>query len=163
KLTQDGAELGGARVPLTREVIAAADGDTVTLGFRPESLEVSTEEGTLPVKVDLVEELGSDAYVYGKLTESDAEGTKSNIVARAYGHGALPVARAAVEAGATWLGTCSLAEALELRRAGITARLLSWLDVPGVDFESGIAEVVDLAASSVGELHHIAAAASRAG
>ena len=85
------------------------------------------------------------------------------VKADAYGHGALPVARAAVEAGATWLGTCSLAEALELRRAGITARLLSWLDVPGVDFESGIAEVVDLAASSVGELHHIAAAASRAG
>jgi len=82
KLTADGAELGGASVPLTREVIAAADGDTVTLGFRPESLEVATGENAVPIKVDLVEELGSDAYVYGKLAETDAEGTKSNIVAR---------------------------------------------------------------------------------
>jgi len=83
KLTADGAELGGASVPLTREIIAAADGDTITLGFRPESLEVTTgENGAVPVKVDLVEELGSDAYVYGKLAETDAEGTKSNIVAR---------------------------------------------------------------------------------
>jgi multiple sugar transport system ATP-binding protein len=83
KLTADGAELGGARLPLSREIIAAADGDTVTVGFRPESLEVSaTEDGTVPIKVELVEELGSDAYVYGKLAETDAEGTKSNIVAR---------------------------------------------------------------------------------
>lgn len=83
KLTADGAELGGARVPLSREIIGKADGDTVTLGFRLESLEVTTSaDGTLPVKVDLVEELGSDAFVYGKLAETDAEGTKSNIVAR---------------------------------------------------------------------------------
>src|ERR671926_439758 len=33
KLTADGAELGGGSVRLTREVIQAADGDTVTLGF----------------------------------------------------------------------------------------------------------------------------------
>jgi alanine racemase len=80
------------------------------------------------------------------------------VKADAYGHGALPVARAAVEAGATWLGTCSLGEALELRRAGITARLFSWLDVPEVDFAPGIEADVDLAASSVGELNRIAAA-----
>jgi hypothetical protein len=36
------------------------------------------------------------------------------VKADAYGHGALPVARAAVEAGASWLGTCSLGEALGL-------------------------------------------------
>jgi multiple sugar transport system ATP-binding protein len=83
KLTADGAELGGGSVALTREVIKAADGDTVTLGFRPESLEVVSEgDNTVPIKVDLVEELGSDAYVYGKLAETDAEGTKPNVVAR---------------------------------------------------------------------------------
>ena len=37
------------------------------------------------------------------------------VKANAYGHGAVPVARAAVEAGAEWLGTADLAEALELR------------------------------------------------
>src|SRR5207237_10638546 len=59
------------------------------------------------------------------------------VKADAYGHGALPVARAAVEAGASWLGTCSLGEALALREAGITTRLFSWLDTPDVDFAAG--------------------------
>ncbi|MBN2497924.1 MAG: alanine racemase [Deltaproteobacteria bacterium] len=37
----------------------------------------------------------------------------------AYGHGMLPVARAALDAGADWLGTFNLHEALELCRAGL--------------------------------------------
>ncbi len=37
------------------------------------------------------------------------------VKADAYGHGAVPVARAAVEAGATWLGVADLDEALALR------------------------------------------------
>ncbi|MDT8909679.1 sn-glycerol-3-phosphate ABC transporter ATP-binding protein UgpC [Amycolatopsis sp. PS_44_ISF1] len=83
KLTADGAELGGASVALGRETLDAADGGRVTLGFRPESLEVTTDTaGTLPMKVELVEELGSDAYVYGKLAGEDAEGTQPTVVAR---------------------------------------------------------------------------------
>jgi len=39
------------------------------------------------------------------------------VKADAYGHGAVPVARAAAEAGADWLGTADLAEALALRAA----------------------------------------------
>ncbi|GAA3538409.1 alanine racemase [Amycolatopsis ultiminotia] len=85
------------------------------------------------------------------------------VKADAYGHGAVPVARAAAEAGATWLGTCSLAEALELRAAGLDTRLFSWLDVPEVDFAAGIEADVDLGASSTGELTRIAEAAVRAG
>ena len=70
-------------MPLTRETIAAADGDTVTLGFRPEALEVVTnEDGALPIKVDLVEELGSDAFVYGKLAQTDADDARPNVVVR---------------------------------------------------------------------------------
>jgi alanine racemase len=42
----------------------------------------------------------------------------------AYGHGAVPVARAALEAGAWGLGVIDLAEGEELRRAGITAPIL---------------------------------------
>ncbi|MBN9745312.1 sn-glycerol-3-phosphate ABC transporter ATP-binding protein UgpC [Amycolatopsis sp. A1MSW2902] len=86
KLTADGAEVGGVQVPLKPEVRSAADGDTVTIGFRPESLEVTTDTaGSLPIKVELVEELGSDAYVYGKLgagVEESAEGSSRNVVAR---------------------------------------------------------------------------------
>ena len=40
------------------------------------------------------------------------------VKADGYGHGAVPVARAALDAGATWLGVCTLDEALELRGAG---------------------------------------------
>ncbi|WP_033291226.1 alanine racemase [Amycolatopsis jejuensis] len=81
----------------------------------------------------------------------------------AYGHGAVPVARAAAEAGATWLGTCSLQEAFDLRAAGLTGRLFSWLDVPEVDFAPGIEADIDLGVSSVSELARIAEAAVRVG
>jgi alanine racemase len=89
--------------------------------------------------------------------------TMAVVKADAYGHGALPVARAALESGASWLGTCSLAEALELRGAGITARLLSWLDTVDVDFTPGVAEGVDIGVSSEFELRRVAEAARRAG
>jgi len=46
------------------------------------------------------------------------------VKADAYGHGAVPVARAAVRAGAAWLGVALVEEALELRRAGVSAPLL---------------------------------------
>ncbi|WP_426998546.1 alanine racemase [Pseudarthrobacter sp. N5] len=45
----------------------------------------------------------------------------------AHGHGLLDVARTALDSGADWLGTAQLTEAIALRRAGITSRLLSWL------------------------------------
>ena len=41
------------------------------------------------------------------------------VKADGYGHGAVPVARAALQAGATWLGVCTIEEALELRAAGL--------------------------------------------
>jgi alanine racemase len=46
------------------------------------------------------------------------------VKADAYGHGAVPVAREAVRAGAAWLGVALVEEALELREAGVTAPLL---------------------------------------
>lgn len=49
----------------------------------------------------------------------------------AYGHGAVPCARAAREAGAAWLGTATPQEALALRAAGIGGRMMCWLWTPG--------------------------------
>jgi len=46
------------------------------------------------------------------------------VKADGYGHGALAVAKAATEAGATWCGVARLDEALNLRREGINKRLL---------------------------------------
>ncbi|TDV47188.1 alanine racemase [Actinophytocola oryzae] len=89
--------------------------------------------------------------------------TMAVVKADGYGHGALPVAQAALEAGATWLGSCSLAEALDLRAAGIEARIMSWLDVPETDLAAGIEAGIDLSASSVRELADIARSAQRTG
>ncbi|HET9517647.1 MAG TPA: sn-glycerol-3-phosphate ABC transporter ATP-binding protein UgpC [Actinoplanes sp.] len=68
-LTEHGADFGQVIVPISREQIyAAANGryGHVTVGFRPEATDlVSPSEGGLPIVVDLVEDLGSDANVYG--------------------------------------------------------------------------------------------------
>ncbi|MET0132762.1 MAG: alanine racemase [Kibdelosporangium sp.] len=74
------------------------------------------------------------------------------VKADGYGHGAVPVARAALAAGATWLGSCSAAEAVDLRKAGIEAPILAWLYTAGEDLSDAIAADVDLAVSSVDEL-----------
>ena len=46
------------------------------------------------------------------------------VKANGYGHGAVPVARAALKAGATWCGVARVDEALELRRAGLDCPIL---------------------------------------
>ncbi len=46
------------------------------------------------------------------------------VKADAYGHGAEAIARAALYAGATWLGVATIPEGIELRQAGITAPIL---------------------------------------
>ncbi|MDM8083454.1 sn-glycerol-3-phosphate ABC transporter ATP-binding protein UgpC [Cellulomonas cellasea] len=67
------AQVGRARIAVPRQVITdlqPEDKNQITIGFRPESLDV-VPEGTpdaIPVVVNLVEELGSDAFVYGALT-----------------------------------------------------------------------------------------------
>lgn len=46
------------------------------------------------------------------------------VKANGYGHGAIPVAGTALEAGATWLGVAIPEEGIELREAGINAAIL---------------------------------------
>ena len=54
------------------------------------------------------------------------------VKADAYGHGAVPCARAAAkQAGAAWLGTALPEEALQLRAAGLTGPILAWLHPAG--------------------------------
>src|SRR5947209_6642298 len=54
------------------------------------------------------------------------------VKAAAYGHGAVEVAGAAVEAGAEWLGVALVEEGIELRQAGIDGPILL-LSEPPVD------------------------------
>lgn len=69
--------------------------------------------------------------------------TRSTIMAvvktDGYGHGAVTVAKAAVAAGAGWLGTTSVAEASALRAAGLAVPILTWLHPSGIDAEAAAA------------------------
>lgn len=85
------------------------------------------------------------------------------VKADAYGHGAGPVARTALAAGAAELGVTTIDEALELRRAGITAPVLSWLHAPGTDFAPALQADVQVAVSSLRQLNEVLDATRRTG
>ena len=81
-LTEAGAHFGALALPLSREQVAAAQsgGGKVTIGFRPEAANLTTDQnGALPIVVDLVEDLGSDANVYG---HAELEGGSERFVVR---------------------------------------------------------------------------------
>jgi multiple sugar transport system ATP-binding protein len=69
-LRAEGVALDGLSVPLPRTTLDAAKTAALTevrLGVRPESLRLVGEgEPGMSLKVELVEELGADAYVYGE-------------------------------------------------------------------------------------------------
>ncbi len=82
------------------------------------------------------------------------------VKADGYGHGAVQVATAALEAGASWLGVAHIAEALQLRAAAIEAPILAWLHTEASDFGAAIDAGVDLGISGW-ELAHIVSEARR--
>ena len=72
-----GVMLGDVHVQVPRDILGQVTEVEVTLGIRPEHLEIA-DDG-LAVDVDVVEELGSDAYVYGR---ARVGGRSQEIVAR---------------------------------------------------------------------------------
>ena len=89
------AKLGTAEVPLSQATLDAMvpeDEGMITIGFRPEGLEVvsAETENTIPIEVEFVEELGSDAYIYGHLAGADSghglgsgsEGKREQLIVR---------------------------------------------------------------------------------
>ncbi|MEU9325361.1 alanine racemase [Streptomyces canus] len=81
----------------------------------------------------------------------------------AYGHGAVPCARAAVEAGARWLGTATPEEALALRKAGLPGRIMCWLWTPGGPWREAIEADLDVSLGGMWALRELIAAAREAG
>jgi multiple sugar transport system ATP-binding protein len=97
-ITDGGVKFGNSVVPVGRDALqaASAKGDkTVTVGVRPEHLDVVELNGELgaktlakdsaaglPVVVNVVEELGSDAYVYGT---AEIGGVTKDLVVRVGG------------------------------------------------------------------------------
>jgi multiple sugar transport system ATP-binding protein len=85
-LSAEGAVASGYTVPLTRDILTktSAEGlQSVTLGFRPEDLVISEDGSGMPVLVNVVEELGADAYVYGELVLAGNE--RKEIIVRTDG------------------------------------------------------------------------------
>ena len=79
--------LGGWQLPVPRATTEALKAERITVGVRPEDLELGPAGAGLHVVVELVEELGSDAFVHGTLLGADGQdvqhgGESSLLVAR---------------------------------------------------------------------------------
>jgi len=85
------------------------------------------------------------------------------VKADGYGHGATMAGRAALAAGASELGVATVAEALTLRRDGITAPVLAWLHPPGTNFAPALEADVEIAVSSVRQFDELRDAVTRTG
>ena len=133
-----------------------------------------------PARTEIVVDLGAIRHNVRRLRElvSDPGGRPANgvsdqsrpapalmvvVKADGYGHGMVESAKAAREAGAEWLGVATTDEALALRAAGDTGRILSWLAVPGEDYGPAVAADVDVTAYSVAQLDEIVAGARAVG
>jgi alanine racemase len=85
------------------------------------------------------------------------------VKADAYGHGAVPVAREALRAGAAWLGVALVEEALALREAGVTAPLLVLSEPHPAAADAAAANAVAVTICTQGAVRAFGAAGRRAG
>ena len=128
------------------------------------SLTPSTESQVPGANAEAVVDLGAIAHNMRVLRDHAGPAQVMAVVkADAYGHGATPVARAALAAGAAELGVATIDEALALRRGGITAPVLAWLHPPGTDFAPALAADVQIGVSSVRQVDELRDAVDRSG
>jgi sn-glycerol 3-phosphate transport system ATP-binding protein len=78
--TRDGLEVGDLVVPLNGDRSLEA-GQPVALGIRPEDLHVETEAGSMQLKIELVEHLGTDTIVHGMVVD----GPRQSMILRFHG------------------------------------------------------------------------------
>lgn len=77
------------------------------------------------------------------------------VKADAYGHGLLPLARAALESGADSLAVLDVTTGLAVRAAGIEAPVFAWLHGQATDFGAAIDAQIDLGISATWQLDAI--------
>jgi alanine racemase len=99
----------------------------------------------------------------GQIVAESGAAVMAVVKADAYGHGAVPCARAAKQAGAAWLGTALPEEALQLRAAGLAGPILAWLHPAGGPWDDLIAQEIDVTAYAPWVLDEITAASQRVG
>jgi len=84
------------------------------------------------------------------------------VKANAYGHGAVPVAQAALEAGATWCAVARVNEALELRHAGLDCPILILGYTPKAQYGEMITQRVSMTVWDIEQVEKISSAATQA-
>ena len=76
-IVANGVQFGDKVLPVDAAILAKTKAKSVTVGLRPEDLVISKQG--LEVHIDVVEELGADAYLYGN---AKVDGVAADIVAR---------------------------------------------------------------------------------
>jgi alanine racemase len=106
-------------------------------------------------------EINLDAIVKNVQLIRDHTGVQVMAVvkANAYGHGLIPVAKAALRGGASWLGVARIEEAVELREAGLNCPILVMGHIPGEKMVTAINQDISVTIWSLEQLKTISAAA----
>lgn len=132
--------------------------------MQPTSLTPTSPPDTAGPNPEATIDLGAIAHNVRVLKDLAGPAQVMAVVkADGYGHGAGPVAQAAIAAGAAELGVATIDEALALRRYGITAPVLAWLHPPGTDFAPALGADVQIGVSSVRQVAELRSAVERTG
>ncbi len=83
------------------------------------------------------------------------------VKANAYGHGTMPVARAALRGGAAWLGVARIEEALNLREAGLDCPILVLGYSPAGKVSEAINQNISLTLWSLEQLKSVSSSAQK--
>jgi alanine racemase len=110
----------------------------------------------LQPRVSLEVDLGAVTANVRAIKSRTAGELMAVVKADGFGHGQIDVARAALAGGATRLGVTSIDEARPLRAAGLTQRVLSWLNPLDADFAAAARLDIELGVPGLDHLHTIA-------
>jgi multiple sugar transport system ATP-binding protein len=78
KIVSGGVKFGNTTIKIDSAVLGKTKAKQVTVGLRPEDLVITKNDG-IAVHVNIVEELGADAFLYGT---AEVDGEKIDVIAR---------------------------------------------------------------------------------
>jgi multiple sugar transport system ATP-binding protein len=84
EIVSGGVQIGSAVLPVPRTLKSSAGSGKVTVGLRPEALELAPSGKGIAAIVNIVEELGSEAFIYAQLADTATSGVTvaNDIIAR---------------------------------------------------------------------------------
>ena len=78
KIVSGGVQFGNTTIKIDSAVLGKTKAKQVTVGLRPEDLVITKNDG-IAVHVNIIEELGADAFLYGT---AEVDGEKIDVIAR---------------------------------------------------------------------------------